>query len=158
MFNYKVPNLEDNDIKVNIEKAKKSKRLRHPLILHKKGDKFNQVFNFILKNSYMKPHLHPGTVRTEKMHLIKGSFELLIFDDNGEIIERDLIASDKKDYVEVPPFTWHTYVMKSETTIIYETMMGIYHPNTWKKLAPWAPDEDSLEANSYLNKLRNKNE
>lgn len=158
MFKYQVPTLKKRDIIINTKKANNSKRLRHAFILHEKGDEFNQVFNFTLYGSYMKPHLHPGKEKTERMHLIRGSFELLIFNDDGKIIERDLITREKKDYVAIPPFTWHTYIMKSDITIIYETMMGVYHPSTWKKLAPWAPDEGSVEAYAYLDKLRNKNE
>ena len=154
MFEYNVPKLTNEDLNTGIEKALNSDRNRYPLILHEKGDEFNQVFNFVAIDSYMQPHLHPGKEKIEKMHLIKGSFELLIFDNNGFITDRVLIEENKKDYIEVPAFTWHTYIMKSEVTVIFETMMGVYDPKTWKKLANWAPDENSAEAKTYLSKLR----
>ena len=73
---------------------------------------------------------------------------------NTFLSHKNLIEENKKDYIEVPAFTWHTYIMKSEVTVIFETMMGVYDPKTWKKLANWAPDENSAEAKTYLSKLR----
>ena len=56
--------------------------------------------------------------------------------------------------VQVPGFTWHTYVMTSDLTIIFETMVGVYNPLTWKKIASWAPDENSDNSIDYLNNLK----
>jgi len=56
----------------------------------------------------------------------------------------------------VPPFLherW-TYVMLTESTITYETMMGVYNPKTWKRFAPWAPREGTTERETYLMSLR----
>jgi len=81
----------------------------------------------------MKPHMHPKSGMTEKMHLIEGSFKLIFFDDNGESIEIFNIEKPGQR-IQVPALTWHTYIMTSKSTIIFETMMGVYDPKTWKKL------------------------
>jgi len=155
-FNYKIPSLTLEDKKKYFEKAKLSERKRFPLIIHKKGDEFNQVFNFILEDSYMKPHMHPNRNMIEKMHLISGSFKLIFFDEKG--LPKEIYDIDKKNSkVEVPGYTWHTYVMTSKSTIVFETMMGKYNPSTWKKMAAWAPDENSSNSNEYLQFLKNKN-
>ena len=152
-FNYKIPYLTANDKKKYFEKASLSIRKRFPLIIHKKGDEFNQVFNFILKDSYMIPHMHPASYMVEKMHLISGSFKLFFFDDKG--IPKKIYDIDKKNSrVEVPGFTWHTYVMTSKSTIVFETMMGKYDPLTWKKMPEWAPDENSKESQEYFRNLK----
>jgi len=44
--------------------------------------------------------------------------------------------------------------MLTENVITYETMMGIYQPETWKKFAGWAPRENTLESIDYLALLR----
>ena len=54
-----IPDLSDLEIKAFFELATSSNRKRYPKILHKNGDKFNRVFNFLIKGTYMQPHLHP---------------------------------------------------------------------------------------------------
>jgi cupin fold WbuC family metalloprotein len=137
------------------EEAECSERKRVPKIMHKKGDYFNSVFNFMLEDSYMHPHLHPSKEKIEKMYLIEGSFCLIIFDDHGNIIEKTILKEDVRDYIAVPAYTWHTYVMLSERVIVYETMEGKYEPDTWKEMADWAPLEGSPDAISYLEYLKN---
>lgn len=153
-FDYKIPSLTPEDKKNCFNQAQLSNRKRYPHIIHKKGDEFNQVFNFILNDSYMKPHMHPGKNMIEKMHLISGSFKLIFFDDNGKA-KKIYNIDKKKQRVEVPSFTWHTYVMTSKSTIIFETMMGKYNPLTWKKMPDWAPDENSQNSEKYLKDLKN---
>ena len=133
-----------------------SERKRHPKILHNKGDYHNKVFNFILEDSYMHPHLHPGKEKIEKMYLIQGSFSLILFDSKGEVIESIVLEKGKKEFIEIPAFTWHTYVMLSDKVIIYETMKGIYNADTWKKMASRAPKENSTESLRYLSMLKSK--
>ena len=156
MNKYKVPLLLDSEVKTHFELATNSVRKRSPKILHKKGDYFNQVFNFILEDSYMHPHLHPGQEKIEKMYLIKGSFELILFNEVGHTTQKIILEEGKLDFIEVPAFTWHTYVMLSDEVIIYETMEGIYDIDTWKKMASWAPKENSLDASKYLEMLKCK--
>ena len=151
-----IPYLLDEEIKSYFDLALISERRRHPKILHNKGDYHNKVFNFILEDSYMHPHLHPGKEKIEKMHLIQGSFSLILFDSKGEVIESIVLEKGKKEFIEIPAFTWHTYVMLSDKVIIYETMKGKYNADTWKKMAPWAPIENSTDASRYLAMLKSK--
>jgi len=156
MRDYEVPVLLNDELKIHFELATNSIRKRSPKILHKKGAYLNQVFNFILKDSYMHPHLHPGKEKIEKMYLIKGSFALILFNEVGQISQKIILEEGKLDFIEVPAFTWHTYVMLSDEVIIYETMEGIYEIDTWKKMASWAPIENSLDAENYLETLKNQ--
>ena len=154
MISIKTPQLSEKEIKEYFVLAQNSERRRAPKILHKKGDYLNKVFNFVLSDSYMHPHLHPDTEKIEKMYLIKGSFALLIFDNKGNITESIKLEEGKKEFIAVPAFTWHTYIMLSNEVVIYETMEGFYEPNTWKKLASWAPEESSHDSLSYLKSLK----
>ena len=61
-----IPEISSSEINLHFEEASKTTRRRSPLILHKKGDYLNKVFNFILKGSYMHPHLHPSSEKVEK--------------------------------------------------------------------------------------------
>ena len=154
-FDYNIPKLTHEDLSIGFKSAQLSKKKRYPLIVHQKGDEFNQVFNFILEDSYMKPHMHPDRNMIEKMHLISGSFKLIFFDEKGK--PKKTYDIDKKNSrVKVPGFTWHTYVMTSKSTIVFETMMGKYNPSTWKRMPDWAPDENSSNSNEYLQNLKNE--
>ena len=148
-----IPYLLDEEIKSYFDLALISERRRHIKILHNKGDYHNKVFNFILEDSYMHPHLHPGKEKIEKMYLIQGSFSLILFDSKGEVIESIVLEKGKKEFIEVPAFTWHTYCILSDKVIIYETMEGFYEPNTWRTLANWAPEESSRQSLQYIESL-----
>ena len=91
-----IPDLSPYEVNQYFVEAKKSKRARAPKILHKQGDYNNSVFNFILEDSYMHPHLHPSNEKVEKMYLIEGSFALIIFDDKGKILISKNVSSDDK--------------------------------------------------------------
>lgn len=153
MHNVEVPALSEQEISAFLERAAESARRRIPLILHAPGDELNRVVNFILHDSYMQPHLHPGAEKIEKIHLMSGSTAILLFDDAGNVSQ--VVSLQREgDCFDVPAFTWHTYVMRSPYTITYETMMGEYDPQTWKRFAEWAPREDSPDALGYLHFLK----
>ena len=154
MNNSNSPNLSSDEIVRNFEKARLSSRRRFPKILHKPGAEFNQVFNFILEDSYMQPHLHQGEEKIEKMYLIQGSFKVVFFNDNGNIENICVLEMGQCENIEIPASTWHTYVMLTEKVVVYETMEGIYNPDTWKKMADWAPEENTPESKPYLEFLK----
>lgn len=152
----KIPELSSDEVSLYFSVAKNSERCRSPKIIHKQGDYHNRVFNFILEESYMHPHLHPSEEKIEKMYLLDGSFALITFDDDGEVTNTYVLAKGGRESIDVPAFTWHTYVMLTKEVIVFETMEGVYNPSTWKKMAPWAPSENTLEAPAYLEMLKSK--
>jgi cupin fold WbuC family metalloprotein len=135
-------------------RAYSSHRKRHPILLHEQGAYFNEVFNFVCRDSYMQPHLHPGQEKIEVIQVLRGVVAVLFFGDNGEVTRCTQLEPEGCDKIEVPAFTWHTYVMMSDEVITYESMNGIYDPETWKKYASWAPAEHSVGTEGYLETLR----
>ena len=154
MKNNSIPKLSYDEMSTYLLKAADSPRRRYPKILHQPGDEFNQVYNFMMDDTYMQPHLHPGKEKIEKMYLIKGIFAVIYFDDHGEIEKVTHLEHDVLEYIKIPAFTWHTYVMLTDNVVTYETMMGKFDPRTWKTLADWAPEENSHESQSYLEVLK----
>jgi cupin fold WbuC family metalloprotein len=151
-----VPVFSADEVKYYFLEAENSERKRFPKILHNQGDYYNKVVNFVLDGSYMQPHLHPGEEKTEKMFLVDGSFALILFDNSGKVSDSIVLAKGGIESLDVPAFTWHTYVMLTEKVIIYETMDGVYEPSSWKEMAPWAPLENTKEAVNYLSFLKSK--
>lgn len=154
MINVQIPQLSEQEIQDGLLKAGSSIRHRHPNILHNPGDEFNRVVNFIKHDSYMQTHLHPGIEKIEKIYIIQGKIAILFFNDQGVVKKCSVIEEGGLEMIEVPAFTWHTYVMLSEFALTYETMMGIYDPKNWKEFAEFAPPENSSESISYLSKLK----
>ena len=151
-----VPDLPPDEVQYYFLEAEKSERKRFPKILHNQGDYDNRVVNFVLDESYMHPHMHPGDEKIEKMFLVEGSFALVLFDNSGEISDSFILAKGGIESIDVPAFTWHTYIMLTEKVVIYETMEGVYEPSTWKEMASWAPLENTPEAHQYLRLLKTK--
>jgi len=146
--------LSEHQILDNLKIAKSSQKRRYPKLMHSAGDEFNRVFNFIMHDSYMQPHLHPGEEKIEKIHLIRGKLAVIFFDDLGNHKSSTILEAGGTELIEVPAYTWHTYIMLSEYAVTYETMMGIYAPDTWKKFASWAPQEGTLESIVFLDSLK----
>ena len=151
-----IPKLSATEIREYFQKADSSSRRRYPKILHKPGAEFNRGINFMMEDTYMQPHLHPGEEKIEKMYLIQGRFAVIFFNNYGQIDQIASLEKGKLENIEIPAFTWHTYVMLSENVVSYETMMGKYDPETWKILADWAPAEDTEESIIYLCGLKQK--
>ena len=151
-----VPTLTQDEVTHFFKMAANSDRKRFPKILHNKGDYNNRVFNFLLEDTYMQPHMHPSREKVEKMYLVSGSFSLIFFDCQGNKINQFDLMEGGLEYIEVPAFVWHTYVMSSNKVIVFETMDGFYHPNSWKKMGSWAPEENTKEAKDYLLKMKSE--
>ena len=151
-----IPKLSGSEITEGLQQADKSARRRYPKILHNPGDEFNRVINFMMGDSYMQPHLHPGAEKIEKIYLIQGKLATFFLNDQGEIIQCTVLEKGGVEMIEVPAFTWHTYVMLSVSVVTYETMMGKYEPQTWKEFFEIAPPEDSPQSNDYLQNLKSE--
>ena len=154
MENNQIPYLSPSEIKEGIAKANLSERRRFPKILHNPGDEFNMVINFMMNDSYMQPHLHPGVEKIEKIYIIEGCLAVFFFNDHGEIINTTILKKGDIEMIAVPAFMWHTYVMLTEYAITYETMLGKYDPQTWKNFFSIAPEENTIESIEYLKTLQ----
>jgi cupin fold WbuC family metalloprotein len=154
MSTVSIPAITEEEKKEGILLADASPRRRHPRILHQPGAEFNEVFNFMMGDSYMQPHLHPGEEKIEMIYLVQGKVAVLFFDDKGAVTKCTLLEKEGVDMIAVPAFTWHTYVMLSPSAITYETMMGKYDPQTWKDFFTIAPAENTPESISYLGFLK----
>ena len=154
MLEDKIPQLSEYEIQYCLKLADNSEKRRHPKLLHSHGDEFNSVFNFMLQDSYMQPHLHPSEEKIEYIYIVRGKVVTLFFDDQGAVKKCTVLEKGGIELIAVPAFTWHTYIMLTDYAVTYETMMGVYEQKTWKKFADWAPQEGTIECVKYLNLLK----
>ena len=100
-------------------------------------------------------YIHPSNEKAERIWVLEGKVAVIAFNDGGEVVDVAELEAGRLSGVQVPPFTWHTYIMLTDRVITYETMEGVYDPVTWKTFADWAPTEDSVDKESYRESLRN---
>jgi len=68
------------------ERARRNKRKRMRLCAHKDiDDKLHEMLIVHSKGTYVRPHKHLN--KSESFHLIKGLVDVIVFDDEGDMIE-----------------------------------------------------------------------
>ena len=123
--------------------ARLSPRLRKNHNLHRSlDDPVQRLCNAFEPGTYVRPHRHTQTGRWELFVILHGAAAILLFDDEGVVIDRlELDAEGRVRGVEVPPNTWHTVVSLKSGTVLFEVKPGPYIKTTDKNFASWAPPE-----------------
>jgi cupin fold WbuC family metalloprotein len=106
------------------------------------------------RDSYVRPHRHPG--KTESMHVIEGTADLVIFDDDGtvaDVVPIGEYASDRVFYFRLNAPLFHTLRVRSARLTIHETTNGPFNPSE-TEFASWAAGpEDAAACRRYLEAL-----
>ncbi len=108
-----------------------------------------RLLNFLQPGTYVQPHCHPLPHATESMCLLSGALDVLIFKENGSLINRIPLTMESP-LIDIEPGTWHGLIVREADTVIFEVKQGPYDPSTDKTFATWAPPEHSPEAPAYL--------
>jgi cupin fold WbuC family metalloprotein len=107
------------------------------------------------RDVYVRPHMHVG--KPESFHLLEGSVEIVMFNEDGTI--RDVIdmaeyGSGKPFFYRSPERVFHTLLISSEWLVFHETTAGPFDPAK-TVFADWAPDgSDMASARHYTDGLR----
>jgi len=143
------------DLDLLSDNARSSRRLRCNLNLHPSyDDPCQRLFNAIEPGTYIRPHRHTDPPKPETFVLVRGSLALLIFNDDGRVVETiHLEEGGAFVAVDVPPGHWHTALSLAPGTIFFETKPGPYLPLSDKDFAPWAPREQDPAFVGYLAEL-----
>lgn len=148
--------IQDKTIEQLIKDAQSSPRLRMNLNLHEGLDEpIQRLCNAFEPKTYVRPHRHPEAGRWELFVILQGCADVLLFDDDGLVLERLSLSKQGPSYiVEIPPGTWHTLVSLQSGTVLFEVKQGPYQALTDKDFAAWAPAEASEAAAQLLEWLR----
>ena len=105
------------------------------------------------KASYFRPHRHP--TNWELAIVVRGQFEFLVFDDEGNVSEHHTVGPNTgNNGFEIEANRWHCWLPLTEEGVFFEVKPGPYDPATAAEFAPWAPEEGTDEANLYTQHLR----
>lgn len=137
------------------EQAARAERLRTHLNVHETLDAgVQRLFIATEPDTYMRPHRHPQSHKWEFLLLLTGKIDLLLFDDDGTLIQRETLSPSDVRAVEISPNSWHAYVCQQSGTIVLEIKEGAYIPTSEEDFAPWSPAENAAEAMAYLKWMR----
>jgi cupin fold WbuC family metalloprotein len=136
------------------EKARTSPRLRSNLNIHTSAsDPVQRYFIAAERESYFRPHRHPD--KSEFALVIRGDFDVLMFDDNGSVTRRVTLGPDAGNAgVEMPANTWHTWIPVSDRGVFFEVKQGPYDAASAAEFAPWSPEDGAARAEEFVVRLR----
>lgn len=108
--------------------AKASPRLRMNYNFHKSlDDKCQRLLNAMEPGTEMPIHHHKVA---EMYIIIRGRLEVETFDDDGNVIERQILDPKEGKYgIQIPANTWHSLKVFEPDTVIFEVKEGPFIPH-----------------------------
>jgi cupin fold WbuC family metalloprotein len=136
--------------------AKQSPRLRKNYNFHLSDHEIcHRLLNAMEPDSYIQPHRHLDINKDETLIVVRGLVAIIIFDDNGEVEEKSILESGGDVVMaSIPHGKYHTWVSLRERSVFFEARGGPFIPLTQDEKAPWAPEEGSKSAKTYLSSLK----
>lgn len=137
-----------------MERAGASPRRRTHHNLHEVAeDPIQRLFVAAQRDSYFRAHRHAH--KWECSVVLRGLFDVLIFDDEGAVQQR-ISVGPEADIVafEIPANTWHAWLPLRDDSLFFEIKSGPYDPQTAAEPAAWAPAEGTPEVAAFVERLR----
>ncbi len=137
-------------------KAAASPRLRAHHNLHESLDApIHRLIMAGVKGTYIRPHRHFCTQKTEFFTILRGHGAVLTFSDSGVIRHRyELVPGGKTVAVELEPNEWHTFFPLSDEVVVSEVKAGPYVATPEQDFAQWSPAEGTPEAGDFVRWFR----
>jgi len=138
-----------------IQKSRESPRGRIIAPLHRSlSDPLHRMLNAMQPGSYIRPHRHLDPPKAEAWIVLRGAVLFVTFFEEGHIRDHLVLEADSETFgVDLVPGHYHTLAALKPDTIIYEVKTGPFEEKTDKSFAPWAPEEGTAEAQTYLSNL-----
>ena len=144
------------DIKCLVQLAKCSERKRIRICAHlDPTDLLHDMIIVILNDTYVRPHKHLN--KAEAFHVIEGSLQVVIFEENGtvrNVVKLGSYSSGETFFYRMSERAYHTVIPTSEFVVFHETTSGPFQKE--ETIYPvWAPDDrDEPGRNRFLEQLR----
>jgi glucose-6-phosphate isomerase len=105
------------------------------------------------RGSYFPPHRH-GPAKAESLHIIRGDLAVFIFDDNGQVTNKMVLAHHGDPFLAyIPGHAWHLTAPASKLVVYHESKPGPFLGEADREFAPWAPARDHPGAADYVKQL-----
>ena len=129
------------------EMADKSPKRRARICTHRSSEaSIQEMIIVIKKGSYIRPHRHQN--KCESFHIIDGSADIVVFEDNGMIRKVIPFATNAYFYYRLDSNLFHTIVVRSESIVFHEVTNGPFITNG-TEFAAFAPFEHDKSISSY---------
>ena len=116
------------------------------------SDPVQRLFIVTKLGSYFRPHRHPR--RWEFAVVLRGRFDVVVFDDAGRVVERRPVGPGQEAVgFEMPANTWHSWIPTSEDSVFFELKQGPYDPQTAAEFAAWAPAEGAAQVPEFAARM-----
>ena len=122
--------------------------------LHSSASDLVQRFVVVFqRDSYVRPHRH--LTKSELCTVIRGRFEVVVFDSAGTVTGRTVIGEGTPNMAfELPRETWHTLLPLTDGAAFVEVKEGPYDPATAAEFAKWAPEESGAATAAFQQWVR----
>ncbi|HOC60811.1 MAG: WbuC family cupin fold metalloprotein [Syntrophaceae bacterium] len=134
--------------------AGKSRRLRMNYNIHEDlSDPVQRLFIAAEINSYFRPHHH--LQKSEFAIVLRGLLDVLILEQEGTLRERISLGPETGNIaLEIPANTCHTWIPLAAQSVFFEVKQGPYDPEASLVFASWAPEEGSVDVETFQERLR----
>jgi cupin fold WbuC family metalloprotein len=109
-------------------------------------DKVHEMLIVHAKGAYVQPHKH--LTKSESFHVVEGSAEIVIFDDDGgivEIVSMGEYSTGRNFFYRLSEPRFHTLVINSDFLVFQETGSGPFDRSDMV-FASWSPEETDKAA------------
>ena len=134
--------LDPHRLEQLIDDARRSPRRRLNLNLHPDLSAPVQRLAIAMEpDSYVRPHRH--SARWELFIVLRGRFEILVFEEDGHLRSRHALAAGQA--IEYPAGTFHTVLAAETGSVFFEVKEGpmlAVAPEDWLQDAPAEGDPD----------------
>ncbi|MDB4078028.1 WbuC family cupin fold metalloprotein [Amylibacter sp.] len=134
------------------QNAAKNARGRARICAHRGPlDTLHEMLIAIRSDSYIRPHRHHQKI--ESFHLVDGSVDVVIFEDDGAIADVVELSTDGNFYYRLDSPRYHTLLVHSPVLVIHEITNGPFDLNM-SDFAPFSPMEEDSMVSDYIDQLK----
>lgn len=108
-------------------------------------DMLHEMFIAIRRDSYIRPHVHPG--KSEAFHIVEGVVDIVVFNEDGlvrEVVPLGDGYSGRPFYYRMSQPFFHTLLIRSDILIVHEITNGPFR-REGTRFAPFAPEEGNVD-------------
>jgi cupin fold WbuC family metalloprotein len=150
-----IAKLGQDDMQLLRQGAANSPRGRVRINAHPSDDDMlHEMFIAIQRNSYIRPHLHPG--KSEAFHIVQGEVDIVVFQEDGSVREVVPLGdgnSGRAFYYRMSQPFFHTLLIRSDILIVHEITNGPFLRGG-TRFASFAPEEsDAGGIADYMRQL-----